>query len=109
MRILSPMIYAAHAPALPAASVSGPEVSSAASATIASSVSAAKQKKGFMFAPNRSLDFPGNRLTEEESKAVETLKLYLKENPLEVHSLNASPPLSLADSRTLRLYPILCL
>ena len=37
-----------------------------------------------MFARNRSLDFPDNRLTETELKAVGDLKLYLKEHPLEV-------------------------
>ena len=37
-----------------------------------------------MFAINRSLDFPDNRLTDEEAKGLADLKNYLKDHPLTV-------------------------
>lgn len=68
------------APALPAASLI---VASAGATAGASAGPSAGARVGVMFAPNRSLDYPANRLTEEEAKSLVALKAYLKDHPLE--------------------------
>ena len=71
------MASEAHAPLLCRVSVTGDTSTVASTSTAASTPSA-----GYMWARNRSLEFPDNRLTDEETKCLAALKVYIKENPL---------------------------
>lgn len=53
------------------------------SALSAASTATSTSVVGRMWSRNRSLQFPENRLTDEETKGLAALKVYLKENPLQ--------------------------
>ena len=105
-----------HAPALPAASgaAAAPTTDAAAASTRTASTG-----RWQMFAINRSLDFPDNRLTDEEAKGLADLKNYLKAHPLKVilnhnHPPSFAPTLSLTHAHshhhpplTITLAPVL--